>query len=151
MTLKFLLAIARYGMPALKQAVASGQYDYPHGLFYGGDRPSRLNEILSTHLDRWLADSRHVMHLDFHTGLGNRATCRLLVDYPLSEAQHRRLSAWFGPGSFEALHSQGVAYPVRGSLGQWCVAQNPGTRLSVCRCGIRNLQGDHRPGRLARR
>ena len=66
------------------------------------------------------------MHLDFHTGLGNRATCKLLIDYPLTEVHHRRLSEWFGPDSFEALHSQGVAYTVRGSFGQWCVARNRG-------------------------
>jgi hypothetical protein len=125
-TVKFLLAIARFGMPALKQAVASGQYDFPRGLFYGGDRPSRMNDVLSTHFDGWLGGSRHVMHLDFHTGLGDRAACKLLVDYPLSEIQHRRLSAWFGPDSFEALDSRGVAYPVRGSFGQWCVARNRG-------------------------
>ncbi len=125
-TLKFLLAVARYGMPALKQSVASGQYDYPRGLFYGGDRPSRTSELLSMHFDRWLGDSRQVMHLDFHTGLGARATCKLLVDYPLSQAQRERLSRWFGPDSFEATHSQGVAYTTRGSFGQWCVTRNRG-------------------------
>ena len=123
-TLKFLLAIARYGMPALKQSIASGQYDYQQGLFYGGDRPSRTHEILSTHYDRWLADSRRVMHLDFHTGLGAWATCKLLIDYPLSESQHQRLSRCFGPAAFECTHTPNVAYRTRGSFGQWCVARN---------------------------
>ena len=125
-SLKFLLAIARYGMPALKESVASGQYDYRRGLFYGGDRPSRTSEILSTHFDRWLADSGQVVHLDLHTGLGAWASCKLLIDYDLSEAQRRRLSRWFGPNSFECSNSRGVAYPVRGSFGQWCVAHNRG-------------------------
>src|SRR5262245_11243921 len=126
MRLKFLLAIARYGMPFLKQAVASGQYDYPRGLFYGGDRPSRLSEVLSAHFDEWLGDSRHVLHLDFHTGLGDRATCKLLLDHPPTEVQHQRLSAWFGPGSFEAAHSRGVAYTARGTFGQWCATRKRG-------------------------
>lgn len=125
-TLKLLAAAARYGMPALKQAVASGQYDYPRGLFYGGDRPSRLSEVLSTHFDEWLGDSRHVMHLDFHTGLGDPATCKLLIDDPPTETQQRRLSAWFGPDSFEAGHPQGVAYTARGTFGRWCVTRNRG-------------------------
>jgi hypothetical protein len=122
--LKMLAAIARYGMPALKQAVAAGQYDYPQGLFYGGDRPSRLSEILSAHFDEWLGGSRQVIHLDFHTGLGSRAACRLLIDSPLTENDHRRLSAWFGADSFEVAHSRGVAYPARGTLGQWCVGRS---------------------------
>jgi hypothetical protein len=122
-TLKLLLTLARHGMPALKGAVASGQYEYPLGLFYGGDRPSRLSEILSTNFDAWLGDSRHVMHLDLHTGLGRRGTCRLLVDYPLTGVQRARLSAWFGAGSFESLQSHGIAYPARGTFGQWCMSR----------------------------
>ena len=123
-TLKLLAAIARYGMPALKQAVASGQYDYPRGLFDGGDRPSRLNEVLSTHFDEWLGDSRQVMHLDFHTGLGDPATGTLLIDDPLTEVHTRRLSAWFGPDSFEVVHPHGVVYAARGTFGRWCVTRN---------------------------
>ena len=125
-TPKFLLAIARYGMPTLKQSIASGQYDYPLGLFYGGDRPSRTHEILSTHYERWLADGSRVMHLDFHTGLGVWAACKLLIDYPLNASQHQRLSRWFGADAFECMHAPGVAYCTRGSFGQWCVARNRG-------------------------
>ena len=124
--LKMLLAIARYGMPALKQAVASGQYDYPRGLFYGGARPSRLSEILSAHFDEWLGGCHDVMHLDFHTGLGDSAACTLLIDYALTDEGRRRLSAWFGPDSFEVVHSQGVAYTARGTLAQWCVDRSRG-------------------------
>ncbi len=125
-TLKLLLAVARYGMPALKQAVASGQYDYPRGLFYGGDRPSRLSDVLSAHFDAWLGDSRQVLHLDFHTGLGEWGTCKLLIDHPPSEVHRQRLSTWFGPDSFEAAHSHGVAYTARGTFGEWCVARKRG-------------------------
>jgi hypothetical protein len=124
--LKFLLALLRHGMRALKQSVASGQYDYPQGLFYGGDGPSRTSDILSKHFDRWLADSREVMHLDFHTGLGAAASCKLLIDSPISAAQRQRLSRWFGPHSFEDAHAEGKAYTTRGSFGPWCVARNRG-------------------------
>jgi hypothetical protein len=123
--LKFLSAIARHGMTALKQTVAGGQYDYPRGLFYGGDRPSQLSAILSTHFSRWLGDSSQVMHLDFHTGLGAHGSCKLLVDDSLGEAHMQRLDAWFGPGSHEGAHSHAVAYAVRGSFGRWCGTRNP--------------------------
>ena len=125
LTLQLLTALARYGMPALKQALAAGQYEYPQGLFYGGGRPSPTSEILSTHFERWLGGADRVMHLDFHTGLGAWATFKLLVEQPLSAAQSKRLSDWFGPGSFEAASAEGVAYTARGTLGQWCVARNP--------------------------
>ena len=34
--LKAALLIRRYGMSALKQTVAGGQYEFPQGLFFGG-------------------------------------------------------------------------------------------------------------------
>jgi len=124
-TLKLLLAISRYGMPALKQTVAAGQYDHPRGLFYGGNGPSRLSEILSEHFDDWIGDSRRVMHLDFHTGLGAHATCKLLIDYPLGDAQRAQLGSWFGPGALEEADAPAVAYNARGTFGRWCVARYP--------------------------
>ena len=106
-----------------KQSIAAGQYDYPQGLFYGGARPSCTSEVLATHFDAWLGDATRVVHLDFHTGLGAPATCKLLVDYPLTATNVERLGSWFGPDSFESGHSGGVAYTTRGSFGRWCVAR----------------------------
>ncbi len=125
LALQLLAALLRYGMPALKQALAGGQYVYPQGLFYGGDRPSRTSEILSTHFERWLGSAGQVMHLDFHTGLGNWASFKLLIDQHLNVGQSSRLREWFGSASFEAASAEGVAYSARGTLGQWAVAQNP--------------------------
>jgi Protein of unknown function (DUF2817) len=125
-TLKLLLAIARHGMPALKQAVASGQYDFPNGLFFGGDRPSRTSEVLAAHFDRWLGHSRLVMHLDFHTGLGAWATPKLLIDYPLTETHRHRFRRWLGPNAFESTDPNMTAYTARGSFGQWCLSRANG-------------------------
>jgi hypothetical protein len=96
------------------------------GLFYGGDRPSRTNEVLAAHLDEWLGSSRKVVHLDFHTGLGKWANYKLLIDYPLDEQRRGRLSRWFGPGSFESTRPENLAYTVRGGFGNWCVSRNGG-------------------------
>jgi hypothetical protein len=122
--LKALLAVARYGMAALKQAIAAGQYEFPQGLFYGGAGPSETNQLLARHLPRWLESARDVIHLDFHTGLGAWASYKLLIDYPLTDGQRARLTSWFGADSFEECDSEGIAYKPRGSIGQWLVAQN---------------------------
>jgi hypothetical protein len=123
-TLKAMLAIARYGMPALRQAVAAGQYDYPRGLFYGGNEPGGMHRFLAEHMGRWLEGSGQVVHLDFHTGLGPMGACKLLIDYPLSGIQRARLTEWFGADSFEACDSSGIAYDARGGFGRWCVSRN---------------------------
>lgn len=120
-TLKALWLIAKHGMPALRQAVAGGQYSYPRGLFFGGAGPSRMQQLLREHLPRWLAGSKCVVHLDFHTGLGPHGTCKLLIDYTLNERQRGWLTDWFGADSFEASDSSGIAYDARGGFGRWCV------------------------------
>ena len=117
--LKVLATIARYGMPALKQSVAAGQYDFPKGLFYGGGDPARMNEILSRHFDRWLGGSERVFHLDLHTGLGRSGSYKLLIDHPIDEAQRDWMSARFGADAFELATASGVAYLTSGSLGRW--------------------------------
>lgn len=122
---KALWAIARHGMPALPQTVASGQYEFPHGLFFGGTAPSRTHQLLDKHFGRWLRGAQHVVHIDFHTGLGRKGLYKLLLDYPPSELQRTHLATWFGADSFETCESNDVAYHTRGGFGQWCVARYP--------------------------
>jgi hypothetical protein len=67
--LKALWEISRHGMPALKQAIASGQYEYPQGLFFGGFVPSKMQEVLSESLKRLLNGVQPVLdqwvHLNY--------------------------------------------------------------------------------------
>ncbi len=118
-----LWQIARHGKAALKQALATGQYDFPQGLFFGGAGPSRTHAILQQCLKSWIGGAKTVAHLDFHTGLGAWGTCKLLIDHPLSDMQKARLTHWFGAQSWEQNDPRKVAYNARGSLGQWCVAR----------------------------
>ncbi|HVK79768.1 MAG TPA: M14 family metallopeptidase, partial [Verrucomicrobiae bacterium] len=119
-----LLAIARYGVPTLMQTIAAGQYDYPRGLFFGGQGPAATHTILHRELPRWLSGSAQVVHLDFHTGLGKRGTHKLLIDYPLNPTQRKQLTDWYGPRSFVAHDSGESSYTARGGFGHWCVHQH---------------------------
>lgn len=131
--LKALAIIARFGLRQLKQAIACGQYAYPQGLFFGGSAPSATFQHVRQHIREWLADSRDVVHLDFHTGLGRYGTGKLLIDYPLTAAQTQRLSSWYGRDAFEACDVGSTAYDARGGFGRWCVAQQLAERyLFAC-------------------
>ncbi len=123
---KALLAVARYGMPALKQIVVGGQYDFPRGIYYGGSGPSPTTRVLSEHLGRWLNGCDEIVHIDFHSGLGPRAACKLLIDYTLTDRQRARLNEWFGPDSYEICDPKRMSYNVRGGFDRWCVERNPG-------------------------
>ncbi len=94
--IRALLARARLGMPALKQAVVGGQFEFPRGIYFGGSGPSRTTRILTKHLGRWLEGCEDVVHLDFHSGLGRWGTYKLLIDYPLTEGQRQKVIDWFG-------------------------------------------------------
>jgi Protein of unknown function (DUF2817) len=121
--LRSWLAILRHGMPALKQALVSGQYDYPLGIFFGGHAATATHLALRERLREWIGPAAVAVHLDFHTGLGRWGTYKLLLDAPVTVQQRLRLDQWFGPDAYEEDDPHGVAYLQRGSLGPWCIAQ----------------------------
>jgi len=123
-TVKAAWLIMWHGMQKLRGAIATGQYDYPRGLFFGGKGPSRMQTILQQNMPRWLAGSEQVIHLDFHTGLGNWGTWKLLIDYELTDLQRELLTQSLGPDSFEVNTESDIAYDARGGFGQWCIAQD---------------------------
>ncbi len=120
--------ILRHGQPALTAAIAHGQYDHPRGLFFGGHAPAASHRILDGNWPRWLGDPGRVWHLDFHTGLGDWGTHKLLLDPPFTAEQHARGTDVFGEGIIQVTDAapKGVAYPSRGGFGPWSHARLPG-------------------------
>ena len=120
------LKIAQFGMAALKASIATGQYDYPKGLFYGGSGPSRSQQILAGNLPRWVGGAQRAIHLDFHTGMGRWGTYALAVSEPADAPGTCFLRRHFG-NHIEALEPDGVLYEIRGVLGSWLQEQVPDT------------------------
>ncbi len=115
------LMVLRHGLPKLKQAIATGQYEFPQGLFFGGHQPCETQRILQRHLSNWLAGAQRVVHFDLHTGLGKRGSAKLLLDSPLTGPQKSWLDQHLSSSAYEACNSAGVAYAARGGFGPWCV------------------------------
>ncbi|MCB9663869.1 MAG: DUF2817 domain-containing protein [Alphaproteobacteria bacterium] len=126
--LQALPALLRHGFTALKEAVASGQYDYPKGLFYGGAGPSRSHTLLKSHLPRLMGSVEQVVHLDLHTGSGRWGTYVLAADMPADGPDARRLRGAFGDEAVEAFDPTGVLYTIHGALGPWMQELFPGVR-----------------------
>jgi hypothetical protein len=118
--LKALPALARSGMAAIRRAVAVGQYDFPHGLFFGGFGATPARRSIEAALAQAVRGCASVVHLDLHTGLGPSGQANVLIDYPLSDRQRARLIELFGPDGFKTPAGNPAAYTARGSLGQWC-------------------------------
>ena len=58
--------VLRHGMSALKQAIARGQYEYPKGLFYGGDGleegPRKFQQFVKSQLGRVNTNSKKLLY-----------------------------------------------------------------------------------------
>ncbi len=129
---KALWAIATHGMPALKNAVAGGQYAFPQGVFYGGSGPTQTHRLLDEALPRWVDGAKRVLHIDFHTGLGDWGTYKLFVDHPWRSDGHSELAEAFGRDVVEPWEpEEGVSYTIRGGLGTWCKARMPDVTYDV--------------------
>ncbi len=112
--------VATVGMSALRQAVAGGQYEFPHGLFFGGEGPSVTKNLLAAHLPRWVGGASRVLHVDFHTGLGPSATYKIFVDHAAGSAGLKGIGRRFGASEVEPWSSGHTSYAIRGGLGGWC-------------------------------
>jgi hypothetical protein len=81
--------VLHYGMPALRRAIASGQYDFPRGLFFGGKRHEQGPRRFQLYISGRFSDSSRLVAVDIHTGLGRFGEDCLLV----SDDEHRLASA----------------------------------------------------------
>jgi hypothetical protein len=108
----------------LASTLPVGQYDFPKGLFFGGHKPSKTYQILAANFPRWIEAATDVLQIDFHTGLGQKATYKLFTEEPVNE-RTQWLIGEFGADVVEAYQPRGAAYISRGSLGSWCQAMFP--------------------------
>ena len=119
-TVRAMAAISRSGLRAVKQAVAAGQYEHPHGLFFGGRERSSVARHFMAMWPDWTRHARSVLHLDIHTGLGRSGRCKLLSSESPDDEHTSELTDLFGSGLLEFAGSSGVAYEAQGDLGRWC-------------------------------
>ncbi len=114
---ELLAWIGEHGMEAFQEAVSSGQYSFPDGMFYGGAAPAWSNDMWRATLKKHGAGAAKVIMIDFHTGLGPSGYGEL-IGLGGSEAIQRANSVW---GSAEVTDLQAGASSsaiVRGDLGE---------------------------------
>jgi hypothetical protein len=111
-------SILKYGMPALRQAVAEGQYEYPKGLFFGGKQFEQGTMLYLGWLSLHLKSVRKLFAIDVHTGLGNWSSEALFLrsgDAHLQDA--KSLSATLGR-TLLSDPAASSAYEIRGLLSE---------------------------------
>jgi len=128
--LQAIWLILNHGMNSLRSTLPAGQYDFPKGLFFGGNATSKTQEILAANLAQWIGNTSEVLHIDFHTGLGKLGTYKLLLGLT-QPPSFKRLVERFGAETIESNSTEGVSYPIRGGLKTWCQALLPECRYDL--------------------
>jgi hypothetical protein len=88
--------IAARGERVWQAVVSSGQYAFPDGLFYGGDRPTWSNRTLRSALRRHAATRKRMGWIDFHTGLGPRGHGEKIYAGRDLPGDLARVRSWWG-------------------------------------------------------
>jgi hypothetical protein len=87
---------AQHGMAALENAIASGQYVDPQGVFYGGTQPTWSNRTLRAILAPFAATARHVAFVDLHTGIGPYGFGEIMSNHGARDPGHTIMKEWWG-------------------------------------------------------
>jgi len=72
--------IAKSSMPVLRQAVLQGQYEFPKGLYFGGETQEPQIESLKEYLPQYLDKFSKILHIDLHTGYGEIGKLHLFAN-----------------------------------------------------------------------
>ncbi len=115
--LQALAKITKYGYKNIQQAIAGGQYDFPHGLFYGGTRPSETMAFTEQVLLPMIQEADTVLHLDIHSGLGKLGQYQALLGHDLSPNEMIWANNLFQRNL--SVNNDSEHYQARGSLSRW--------------------------------
>lgn len=107
----------RHGARELRQAIAEGQYEYPRGLFYGGDALEPGPASYLEWLGRNLSQARYLCALDLHTGLGRGGGEMLILEPGVGATPSRELSAALNRPLIDHANNAARPYRIRGGMG----------------------------------
>lgn len=121
---RIVWAAVRWGRRALLENLPVGQYEFPQGLFFGGQGPTETHQIVREQLRRWVGRAAEVIHVDWHTGLGGWGRGKLLLDNQADSPEAQWFLERFGPQEVSAGDpGSKKIYMTRGAWGPWCQTQ----------------------------
>ncbi len=115
------LALAQHGFTKLNRAIAEGQYEFPQGLFFGGQAPSASKVWLDSHISQWFGDGGSILHLDLHTGLGAYGETQLFLETTCSPDELAQLRLKLHPRRIKA--GDELVFEAPGAIGRYLQQQ----------------------------
>lgn len=88
--------IGANGIKAYQAAVTAGQYQFPDGLFFGGQAPTWSNETFRKVLRQHARAVQGLAWIDLHTGLGPNGHGERIFACKDDKEAYTRANAWWG-------------------------------------------------------
>lgn len=119
------------GHLAYRNAIFSGQFVDPHGIFYGGHAPTWSNRTLVSIFQRYLARVPNVAVVDYHTGLGPYGHGELIYGMPANTDLFRRMQSWLNNEVTSTDLGTSASQPICGMNQQGMVDALPRSNVHV--------------------
>jgi predicted deacylase len=121
-----LRLLVEYGFDRIKRATLLGQYEFPRGLYFGGQSMQEETEAIIDLVMTQLSRYPQTLHLDMHTGYGPRGQATLVIspedERPSSQLQHRYNYPWVSktnPQEFFAIQGDMIDYFTRRAANEY--------------------------------
>lgn len=106
--------IRQHGVETYGQAIFQGQYESPHGMFYGGNKATWSNRTIRQIVRTEGARAKQIGWIDLHTGLGPRGHCEKVFIGRKNEFDRAR--AWWGADVISTERDDSVMYEIQGPM-----------------------------------
>lgn len=112
-----LRALAKaWGDKGYQCAVSLGQYRFPDGLHYGGEKPTWSNDTFRTILRRYATRCQRIGSLDIHTGLGPYGYGERILGCEDESASLQRARDWWGDTITSVNTGSSTSVPLTGPI-----------------------------------
>lgn len=119
-----------HGTFALQEAISKGQYVFPDGMYFGGQKDAWSAAMLRDVFREELRDVKKLIVIDFHTGLGAHGHCEMISeDMPGSPGYVRARSIW-GARVCSSEAGESVSAPLNGTIDKAVPDLLPGAEIT---------------------
>ena len=119
-TLKAYLYICRYGIASLRESISAGQYDFPLGLFFGGESAAQSTKVVKQILPGDSTMEKKIFHVDIHSGLGRYADYKLLLSGHDRLAETDSYASMFDSEKMEVIGGHGgITSAISGTISEY--------------------------------
>jgi len=122
--------IAQHGIAGLQAVISGGQYEFPDGMFYGGDHPAWSNTCIRDLLRRHGARRERLAWIDLHSGLGPQGHGEKIYAGHDDPSELARARAWWGADVTSFHEGSSVSAALKGAMYVAAYEECPGAQYT---------------------